>query len=91
MNDLKFGTLGSLCFGGLTLGSAVASAAFSKSKYNKYTLIISLVLNAGFIYAFTLPLNFAFLSAMRFLIGFCQIFDTIFMPVWADSFASGEA
>jgi predicted MFS family arabinose efflux permease len=39
---------------------------------------------------FTLYGNFYFLIAMRFLTGFCQVFISIYMPVWADTFGSTE-
>lgn len=87
MNDFEFGILGSVVYGGLTLGSAVATGMFSKSKWIKPTLSLTLIMNALCIWVFTLTGSFYFDAFLRFMIGFFQVFQCIYMPVWADAFA----
>jgi sugar phosphate permease len=70
MNDFEFGLLGSVVYGGLTLGSAVATGVYSKSKLVKPTLALTLFCNALCIYAFTTTDSFYFDAFHRFMIGF---------------------
>lgn len=87
MNDFEFGVLGSVVYGGLTLGSAVATGVFAKSNYVKPALALTLLGNAICIFVFTLTSSFYFDAFLRFCIGFFQVFCCIYMPVWADAFA----
>ena len=70
MNDFEFGVLGSVVYGGLTLGSAVATAVFSKAKLVKPALALTLLLNALCIFLFTISPSFYIDAFLRFLIGF---------------------
>ena len=87
MNDFQFGLLGSVVYGGLTLGAGVATGLFNNSKYIKPTLCITLACNALAIWLFTVTKSFYFDAFLRFCIGFFQVFVCIYMPVWADAFA----
>ena len=88
MNDFQFGLLGSIVYGGLTLGAGVATGVYSNSKWAKSVLVLTLVLNAASILLFTLSHSFYINAGLRFAIGFFQVFSCIFMPVWADAFAN---
>ena len=88
LTPLEFGTLGSIVYAGMTLGSAAASAVFEKAKWIKWTLALTLFMNAVCLVAFTITNSFYVDVAMRFLIGFFQVFQCIYMPVWADTFAA---
>lgn len=70
MNDFEFGMLGSVVYGGLTLGSAVATGVFSKAKWVKGSLALTLLLNAVCIYLFTVTKSFYIDAVLRFFIGF---------------------
>ena len=87
INDFQFGILGSIAYGGLTLGSIVATGLFQKRKLIKHVLAGSLAFNALFLYLFTITDSFFFDAFIRFWIGFFQIYVSIYMPVWADTFA----
>jgi hypothetical protein len=88
MNQFEFGILGSIVYGGLTLGAGLATGIFNSSKYIKSSIISTLFMNAVFLYLFTISNSFYICAALRFGIGFFQVFSVIFMPVWADAFAS---
>jgi len=88
MNNFEFGMLGSVVYGGLTLGAGFATGIYSKSKWIKPALVSSLACNALAIWLFTLTNSFYFNAFLRFMIGFFQVFVCIYMPVWADAFAS---
>ena len=88
LNLFQFGILGSIVYGGLTLGAGVATGVFSKPKLIKPALVLSLMLNSVCIGLFTLIPNFYFMASLRFGIGFFQVFICIYMPVWADAFAN---
>lgn len=88
MQNFEFGLLGSIVYGGLVVGSGVATGIYSKSKWIKPTIIGSLVMNSVCIILFTITNSFYFDCFLRFWIGFFQVFLVIYMPVWGDSFAS---
>jgi len=87
MNNFQFGILGSIVYGGLTLGAGIATGVYNKAKWIKPTLAASLLCNALSIWIFTLTNSFYFNAFLRFWIGFFQVFLVIFMPVWGDAFA----
>mmetsp|Transcript_17687 Transcript_17687/g.29897 ORF Transcript_17687/g.29897 Transcript_17687/m.29897 type:complete len:442 (+) Transcript_17687:459-1784(+) len=87
IGNLEFGTLGSVVYGGLTLGSAVATWVYQHDRWIKLTLAFTLALNSISIYLFTVTNSFAFDTYLRFMIGFFQVFACIYQPVWADTFA----
>lgn len=87
-NDFGFGILGSVVYGGLTIGSATATMIFSKGQYIKLTLAGSLLLNAISLYLFTLSSSYLICLVLRLFIGFFQVFLVIYMPVWADAYGT---
>jgi sugar phosphate permease len=88
MNDFQFGMLGSIVYGGLTLGAGVATGVYSNPELAKPTLTITLILNSVCIFLFTMSNSFYIDAGLRFAIGFFQVFSCIYMPVWADAFAN---
>jgi predicted MFS family arabinose efflux permease len=76
-----------LVYAGITIGSLLASAIFSKSNLIKPVLFLSLLLNAVSLVVFALSENFYLDATLRLFIGIFQVFVTIYMPVWADIFA----
>ena len=90
INDVQFGTLGSVVYGGIVVGSVVATGIFSRSSWIKPIIVLTLSLNAGALFVFTLLKEFIIMAMLRFMIGFFQVFICIYMPVWADTFANSE-
>lgn len=90
MNDFQFGLLGSIVYGGLTLGAGVATGVYSDPKRAKPTLILTLVMNSLCIGLFPFSKSFYIDAGLRFGIGFFQVFSCIYMPVWADAFANDQ-
>jgi len=88
INDFGFGVLGSVVYGGLTLGSAFATMIFSTGAWIKPTLAFTLIMNAICLYAFTLSSSYLITLALRTMIGFFQVFVCIYMPVWADAYGT---
>ena len=88
MNQAEFGTIGSIVYAGMTLGSTVVIVVFQKASLIKPSLVFSLGCNAGLIYLFGISNEFIIDAGLRFMIGFCQVFVCIYMPVWADAFAN---
>jgi len=79
--------LGSVVYGGMTLGSAAAAGAFAYSGMIKPSLSLTLLLNALCYFGFTQAKSFYEEAGLRFMIGFFQVFVCIYMPVWADNYA----
>jgi hypothetical protein len=70
INNWSFGVLGSIVYLGLTLGSAVASAALSSGGLIKPTIAATLFLNAACLYGFTTTTSFYTMVLIRGLVGF---------------------
>jgi len=70
MNNWSFGIIGSVVYLGMTLGSAVASAALSNGSLIKPTLASTLFLNAACLYGFTTTSSFYMMVLIRGLVGF---------------------
>lgn len=87
LSDFEFGMLGSVVYGGMTLGAALATGVYQKSHLIKPTLFGSLLFNLISLSVFALMTNFYLCALLRFLIGFWQVFVCIYMPVWVDMFA----
>jgi len=87
MNNFEFGILGSVVYGGLTVGAGVATGAYSKGSWIKPSLVGTLAFNAIAVWVFTLTDSFYINAFLRFWIGFFQVFCCIFTPVWADAYA----
>lgn len=85
--DQQMGTLGSLVFLGLFMGSINSSYLMYRLKH-KTIIIITLVLNGISLYLFTVKSNYYCMCISRFIAGFSQIFITIYVPLYVDAFSS---
>ena len=85
--DQQMGTLGSLVFFGLFIGTLNASFLMYRLKH-KSIIILTLVLNGISLYMFTVQNNYYCMCISRFIAGFSQIFITIYVPLYVDAFAS---
>jgi sugar phosphate permease len=70
IGDFQFGMLGSVVYGGLTLGSAVATMLFTNGDKIKPAIAGSLLCNAICLLVFTRSHDFLLSCALRFCIGF---------------------
>ena len=70
INDVQFGTLGSVVYGGIVVGSVVATGIFSRSSWIKPIIVLTLALNSGSLFVFTLLDQFVIMAFLRFMIGF---------------------
>ena len=70
LSDFQFGLLGSVVYGGMTLGAALATGVYQKSKLIKPTLFGSLLMNLICLSVFALMRSFYLCAFLRFLIGF---------------------
>ena len=75
-------------YGGLTVGSTFATMIFNNGKLIKTALAASLFCNAICLWFFTVSESFYLSVFFRGLIGFFQVFMTIYMPVWSDTFGT---
>ena len=72
----------------MVFGASAATGLFEKAHWIKMTLAFTLLLNSVSLVLFTVTDSFYFDAFMRFWIGFFQVFQCIYMPVWADTFAA---
>lgn len=78
LDNFQLGTLGSMVFLGLTVGSAFATQVFQMVSEKKI-LIYSLILNIISVGFFCWTRQFWALNLSRFICGFAQVFTCIYM------------
>lgn len=88
INNMQLGSLGTVVYAGLSLGSAIGTKLFKKTDTIKYILTLSLASNAICLIFFALNKNYTIGMFLRLLSGFFQVFTIIITPVWADAFGS---
>lgn len=69
INNFGFGVLGSVVYGGLTFGSAMATMLFNRGEWIKPLLASSLFINSICLYLFTVSDNFLISCILRGLTG----------------------
>ncbi len=89
MDNLQYGLIGSAVFAGLAVGSIVATFAYQVFE-TRLLLSGVLALMALSLLIFTYRLSFYWLLLDRFFTGFCQVFISIYFPVWADTFGGDD-
>lgn len=87
MGNVELGSLGSLVFLGLVIGSGSATLILNFCSF-KWLLAISFLGNGIGLVVFTATKNFVILCFSRFLSGFFQIFLTIYIPLYVDTYAT---
>lgn len=86
INKFQYGVLGSFVFAGLTFGSIVSTAIYSKGDLIKPTLLGSMIMNTIALLMFTTSTSYYFMLFLRAATGFFQIFLVVYQPVWTDTF-----
>ena len=85
LSNIQLGTIGSLVYLGLVLGSI--SGGFIFSTYSsKWVIIISLLASCAFLYFFTESDYYLTMAFCRVGCGFFQVFCYIYFPIWVDQF-----
>lgn len=87
LDNIKFGTLGSVVYFGQMLGSIMATWTFRQCN-PKYILCGCLALNIASLILFTLTNQYFILLICRILTGVFQVSMCIYFPVWADVYGS---
>jgi len=87
IHNIWYGFLGSIVYGGQTIGSAMA-ARLLHSLNPKKLLCTCLFLNIGTLILFTLTDIYFLLVFCRMCTGIFQVFFCIYFPVWADVFGN---
>ena len=85
--DVQLGSLGSLVFVGLLFGSVCATFVLNRLAY-KVVLGASFFGNGASLLLFSMTRSFAVMCVARFLSGFFQIFLTIYIPLYVDTFGT---
>jgi len=89
LGDGKFGMLGSMIFVGQCIGSFLSSPILQKINA-KYVLIFALTVDIVTLTGFCLFDSFVIMAGLRVATGIMQVFFTVYLPVWADSFGTDE-
>jgi len=89
-DNMKLGTLGSVVYIGLLIGSFTAPPTFHNLSA-KLIISICLMGNAVFLLIFSLVKHFWILCFSRLFVGFFEVFLCIYFPVWVDVFAHDKS
>ena len=87
LSNVQFGSLGSLVFLGLVMGSVCATFMLNLFTF-KTILMFSFLGNGIGLLLFTATREFYLMGLARFMSGFFQIFLTIYIPLYADQFGT---
>ena len=85
ISNVQLGTIGSLVYLGLVLGSISGGYIFS-TYASKWVIINSLLATCIFLYFFTVSNYYLTMAFCRIGCGFFQVFCYIYFPIWVDQF-----
>ena len=85
LSNIQLGTIGSLVYLGLILGSISGGYIFS-TYASKWVIINSLIATCIFLYFFTVSDYYLTMAFCRVGCGFFQVFCYIYFPIWVDQF-----
>ena len=85
LSNIQLGTIGSLVYLGLVLGSISGGYIFS-TYGSKWVIINSLLATCIFLYFFTTSDIYTTMALCRVGCGFFQVFCYIYFPIWVDQF-----
>ena len=85
LSNIELGTIGSLVYLGLVLGSISGGYIFS-TYASKWVVINSLIATCIFLYFFTVSNYYLTMAICRVGCGFFQVFCYIYFPIWVDQF-----
>ena len=85
LSNIQLGTIGSLVYLGLVLGSISGGYIFSTYS-SKWVVIISLIASCISLYCFTISKYWEAMTLCRTCCGFFQVFCYIYFPIWVDQY-----
>ena len=85
LSDSELGLFGSLIFIGVLIGSLI-SLSIINTFNRKYILMVFLIICGVSLFLFTKTKKYILLCIDRVIIGVCQAFISIYLPVWCDQF-----
>ena len=85
ISNMQLGTIGSLVYLGLVLGSISGGYIFSTYS-SKWVVITSLIASCIFLYFFTVSNYWEAMALCRIGCGFFQVFCYIYFPIWVDQY-----
>ena len=85
ISNMQLGTIGSLVYLGLVLGSISGGYIFSTYS-SKWVVINSLLATCIFLYFFTVSNYWEAMALCRIGCGFFQVFCYIYFPIWVDQY-----
>ena len=85
ISNIQLGTIGSLVYLGLVLGSISGGYIFSTYS-SKWVVINSLLATCIFLYFFTVSNYWEAMALCRIGCGFFQVFCYIYFPIWVDQY-----
>ena len=85
LSNMQLGTIGSLVYLGLVLGSISGGYIFFTYS-SKWVIINSLIATCIFLYFFTVSNYYLTMALCRVGCGFFQVFCYIYFPIWVDQF-----
>ena len=90
LNDTDLGTFGSVDFVGRCIGSILFMWVINKIN-RKYLMVFCLILKALTLFLFLITKDVLTLNLSRGLSGLCQVYFTIYPPVWCDQYGVQNA
>ena len=85
LSNIQLGSIGSLVYLGLVLGSISGGYIFSTYS-SKWVVINSLIASCVFLYFFTVSNYWEAMALCRVGCGFFQVFCYIYFPIWVDQY-----
>ena len=85
LSNMQLGSIGSLVYLGLVLGSISGGYIFSTYS-SKWVVINSLIATCAFLYFFTVSNYWNTMALCRVGCGFFQVFCYIYFPIWVDQY-----
>ena len=85
LSNMQLGSIGSLVYLGLIMGSISGGYIFS-SYSSKWVIINSLIFTCIFLYFFTVSAYWEAMALCRIGCGFFQVFCYIYFPIWVDQY-----
>ena len=89
LSNVQLGSIGSLVYLGLVLGSISGGYIFSTYS-SKWVVINSLILSCAFLYFFTVSKYWEAMALCRTFCGFFQVFCYIYFPIWVDQYGVND-
>ena len=85
MTDFQFGSLNSINSTGKIIALVLYMLLIQKN-HRKLILALNAIMYGLYFFSYFFITNYSFISILKFIQAFCEIFITIYLPVWVDQF-----